>query len=144
MRLATSRYQNPTVATCGLRACGFTNGVPRFKLDYPLVMNLTPLAPPLWALKLERQPFTRHYCAHLDDLGIDRIRRLLEVTLEISNVRRTHTADGIVLLCYEDERGSDPTKWCHRRIFADWWTALTGEAVPELDDPTEPRQPVVD
>ena len=34
----------------------------------------------------------------------------------------------LALLCYED----DPAR-CHRSVFAEWWEARSGEAVPELE-----------
>lgn len=38
----------------------------------------------------------------------------------------------IVLCCYEDVR--IPDEWCHRLVFAEWWQARTGMAIPELQD----------
>ncbi|NBJ88141.1 YopX family protein [Acutalibacter sp. 1XD8-36] len=68
---------------------------------------------------------------------------LLERTRELQRFERL--GKDVVLLCYEDIR-KGPDDWCHRRTFADWWLKNTGEALPELFDPTpdpsKPRQAV--
>jgi hypothetical protein len=133
MRLATSRYANPAVAACGLLPVGFTNGDPMLKLDYRPAINLKPLAPPHWSLKLPPEAFERVYRKHLSTLTVERIRALVDATAAITD------ASGIVLLCYEDVR--QPERYCHRRIFAAWWQEATGDVIDELDDPTEPPGP---
>jgi hypothetical protein len=132
MKIATSRYGNPAVKDAELRKFGFTNGDPH-KLDYEMAMNLRLLAPPRYSLKLEQ--WETIYRAHLDRLGVERIRALLELSLEMSNQGRKHPRDGVVLLCFEDVR--DPAHPCHRTVFAAWWKEQTGEDVEELADPTD-------
>jgi hypothetical protein len=43
-----------------------------------------------------------------------------------------------VCLCFEDL--TKPGLWCHRQIFARWWTEETGEAVPELEPDVRQEQ----
>jgi hypothetical protein len=64
------------------------------------------------------------YRDRLDDLGVEGVCDLLTMCVERGNNER------LCLLCYEDL--TKPGLRCHRRLFANWWTEHTGEAVPEL------------
>jgi hypothetical protein len=64
------------------------------------------------------------YVLRLNDLGPERIEESLR---EISD---RHPGERLVLLCYEDVLKGEV---CHRRMFAGWWRATTGQRVPELD-----------
>jgi hypothetical protein len=68
--------------------------------------------------------FRALYVARLRDLGPERIEESLR---ELSD---RHPGERLVLLCYEDVLKGEV---CHRRMFAAWWRAVTGERVPELD-----------
>ncbi len=121
----TSRYQNgEEILRLGLVPIRITMGAPRFKLPYTLAGSIRGLAPSRDTM-YGGGDFTAKYVAQLDEMGVDEIRRQI---LAI-------TGDGAdpVLLCFEhiEIQGEGS---CHRRMFADWWHAQTGENVPEIDD----------
>ncbi|MEV0281791.1 DUF488 family protein [Streptomyces sp. NPDC050610] len=101
-----------------------TLGAPRFKLSYPLKRAVRELAPRREYFSKPLPEFTAAYRADLDKLGAERIAEELRKITEAEGSHR------LVLLCFEDL--SDPTQWCHRRIFASWWKDITGDAVREL------------
>lgn len=108
-----------------------SNGKPRWKLAYDLTYAIRE-AYPKWSLvksNLSEEEFTRRYHADLDKVGVDAISsRLRAIAVATGNER-------LVLLCFEEL--SKPNNWCHRRMFASWWEAQTGDAVRELG-PTGP------
>ena len=123
MRLFTSRYQNKALADrADLVKVGITQGDPRFRLGYDLAANLRALAPPRSIWGLDQETFRTRYTASLDEIGVDGVRSMLE---------RAGGGADVVLLCFEDL--NEPGKFCHRRVFAEWWEEKTGEAVPELE-----------
>jgi hypothetical protein len=126
MDLATSRYQAADlIEASGRAAVGITLGYPRFKLRYPLIVNLRQLAPTREMRQLaDPHHFDQMYQDRLDDLGVDEARRLLDDCAERAN------NDHLLVLCYEDL--TKPGLRCHRRLFSAWWEARTGDAVPEL------------
>lgn len=128
MRIYTSRYGNKELAKReDLAKVGITVGTPRFKLAYP-VSYVRMLAPAGLREIHDRAEFEPRYFAQLDALGVDAIRgRLAEVA----------GGRDVVLLCFEDL--AQPGKWCHRRVFADYWFEKTGEAIAELDTATKPQ-----
>jgi hypothetical protein len=70
--------------------------------------------------------FVAEYSARMDKLGVNTIAAALE------SVGLTGT---LVLLCFENLASLPPDGQkfvCHRRTWADWWTAQTGDPVPEL------------
>jgi hypothetical protein len=101
-----------------------TLGGVRFKLPYSLTHSVRELAPRRDYLSASEPEFTAAYRADLDQIGPARIAERLR---EIVNAEQDHR---LVLLCFEDL--SDPTQWCHRRIFAAWWKDVTGDDVREL------------
>jgi hypothetical protein len=127
MDLATSRYQAADLIDgSGRTAVGITLGNPRWKLSYPVVANLRQLAPTREMRQLtDPRLFDQMYRDRLDDLGVDEVRRLLTDCAERAN------NEHLVALCFEDL--AKPGLRCHRRLFANWWTANTGEEVPELE-----------
>ena len=127
MDLATSRYQAADlIETSGRAAVGITLGYPRFKLRFPVVVNLRQLAPTREMLHVgDACTFDKMYRSRLDDLSVDEVRRLLTDCAERAN------NDRLTLLCFEDL--TKPGQRCHRRLFATWWQESTGEVVPELE-----------
>jgi hypothetical protein len=99
-------------------------GAPRYGTKYPLVHALPTLYPDRAWLRLERPAYTKLYVARLDAAGVARI------AAECQAVADQAGEETLVLLCFEDL--GKPDLWCHRRIFAEWWTQNTGEPVPEL------------
>ena len=124
MKLFTSRYQNKQIASTGMVAVGITRGFPRFKLAYQLAKNERALAPTKEGFRLDGPAFESSYRAHLDELGVNKVRELLEKFAEPDKA--------MVLLCYEP-----PGEGCHRHIFAAWWEEQTGEKVRELPGPQQ-------
>jgi hypothetical protein len=131
--IATSRYfpKDARVTLSGLVPLGHTVGTPRF--GGPEAGNLGLLAPHgLLGKDVTEEEFERRYRARLDEIGADKIRRVL------SAIADAYGAAGVVLLCYEDVHAGES---CHRRMFADWWQEQTGETVDELD-PVQAAIPV--
>lgn len=125
MKLYTSRYQNPELQSGNYTVVGITRGAPKFPLKYKLSGNIIEFAPPGYLFNVyDRAVFTPKFFAHLDRLGVEQAKNLL----------RPYTSfkKDIVLCCYEDVR--IPNEWCHRLVFAEWWTARTGIEMPELRD----------
>jgi len=125
LRLYTSRYSNREIENTNLVPVGITLGNPRFKLAYKLHGIRKELAPPTWnIMQLPRDRFQAQYEAHLTMQGVPKLRALLQGIQD-----KYRTADGLVLLCYED---LDKGDFCHRRMFAEWWEREAGEPVEEL------------
>lgn len=87
---------------------------------------LAEAAPRGWYFNLGPAGFDRHYLRQLDRLG------------DCIEVKLGWLPGPVCLLCYE-RRVRGPAD-CHRRLFADWWTARTGAEVPELDGPRGRRR----
>ena len=67
--------------------------------------------------------FDRQYLAQLD--------RFADLIAQKLSWLKDQEDEPLVLLCFERKiRGPQD---CHRRLFADWWSELTGQEVPELD-----------
>lgn len=123
----TSRYQNPELATGHYTVVGVTRGKPKFPLKYPLAGNIMEIAPPGYLFnEYDRGRFTPRYFQHMDRQGVDKIVRILAGYERLGK--------DVVLCCFEDVR--KPNEWCHRLVFAEWWFKRTGEAIPELPDPS--------
>ena len=134
----TSRYSNPELKTGKYTAVRISLGTPKWPIGYNLDAEMKDLMPFGLLGKFERyEDFERAYFERLDQKGVQRIFSQLQ--------RFERLGKDVVLLCYEDIR-KGPDDWCHRRTFADWWLKNTGEALPELFDPTpdpsKPRQAV--
>ena len=133
----TSRYSNPELKTGKYTAVRISLGTPKWPIGYNLDAEMPDLMPFGLLNKFEQyEDFERAYFARMDQKGVQRILSQLQ--------RFERLGKDVVLLCYEDIR--KPDDWCHRRTFADWWLKNTGEAIPELFDPTpdpsKPRQAV--
>lgn len=123
----TSRYQNRELATGHYTVVGITRGRPKFPLKYTLEGNIIEIAPPGYLFnEYNRARFTPPYFRHLDNVGKDKIVRILD--------RYEALGKDVVLCCFEDVR--KPNEWCHRLVFAEWYKARTGIVIPELKDPS--------
>ncbi|MEU6928977.1 hypothetical protein AB0A05_07415 [Streptomyces sp. NPDC046374] len=132
LRIATCTYQefSPDMGT-PIRT---TAGGVRFPLGYQLGGHARLVTPP-WELVragLAADAYEFHYRRQLADTGVDLIRA------ELLAIAGAWDLDApAVLLCFD--RLDKPGQWCHRTMFATWWTAETGEDVPELG--AKPHRP---
>ena len=139
MMVYTSRYSNPELKSGKYTTVRISLGTPKWPLGFNLDAEMADLMPFGLLNKFERyEDFEAAYFARLKQKGVQRILSQLQ--------RFERLGKDVVLLCYEDIR-KGPDYWCHRRTFADWWLKNTGEAIPELFDPTpdpsKPRQEAV-
>ena len=126
----------PQLATCSYgeyrrdmgTAVRITLGVPRWiSLPDPRYSRyakwpyIAELAPRRDYFKAPEAVFDAKYLGQLERLAADIERKLTWIEPEHGR---------LVLLCFE--RNVQGPHDCHRRLFADWWTARTGEDVPEL------------
>jgi hypothetical protein len=105
-------------------ALAISLGKPKWPLAYEIAADVDELKP--WGLlarpPLEQDEFRRRYVERLDRIGVERLRATFD------RIAAEH-GEPLVLLCWENVHAG---KFCHRRVFADWWAAQTGEEVPEL------------
>ncbi|GAA0695337.1 hypothetical protein GCM10010193_57610 [Kitasatospora atroaurantiaca] len=122
LTLFTARFQmfRPVQGT----PVRITRGAPRFKLPYQLTHTVPELAPAAAYFNSPRPAFAAAYRADLTRLGAGQIAERLGGIAQQAGDHR------LVLLCFEDL--AKPELWCHRRIFADWWSETTGDPVREL------------
>jgi hypothetical protein len=126
LQLATSRFHAPErITASGLVPVGIVVSPPRWPLRFEPAGNLTPLAPVGLREIEDRDEFERGYVERLERFGVERTRTILRGFAD------AYEAPGCVLLCFENL--DKPGEWCHRRMFAAWWEAQTGQAVPELE-----------
>jgi len=123
MQIYTSRYANRSIEKYHLSVYGISLYHVRHKTAFKIEGYLKELAPTRDMFGLPYNIYRPKYLAILNKLGVDRIRELL---LSVTDGK------DVVLLCFEDLR--KPDKWCHRRIFAEWWQEQTGEKVKELQE----------
>lgn len=124
LKLFTSRYSaGKTIKASGAFPVQISLGIPKWKLPFDLTENDPLLTPTREMLTLPFGEYKARYFEKLTRTGLDRIVTNLRLL-----TRRTKTEGGLVLLCFEDITKS----WCHRRMFAEWWVAQTGEVVEEL------------
>jgi hypothetical protein len=124
MDLYTSHYSCKLIDTSKMAPVRTSIGAPRWPLSYVLHGECKLLMPRRPMLKMEIEEYRPAYIALLEGHGVEKIQADLE--------RLAQTAGGrpLVFLCFEDLAKKD--NWCHRRMFADWWEAATGQEVPEL------------
>lgn len=128
--LFTSRYAEKRIADTDLVPVGITVGHPRFRLSYPLAGKLKALAPERSWFDLPSEDFGRRYLLKLEHQGALAIATALT---EIFDAHATAHSSGLALLCFEDL--AVPDTFCHRRMFAGYWEAQTGQRVDELAFP---------
>lgn len=112
-----------------------SNGFPRYNLSYDLPWK-APLLYPNWSLVkagLPHDDFTRIYGEGLDAVGVDAIAEELNAILAKAG------DDRAVVMCFENLAKG---KTCHRRSFAKWWEAQTGDPVRELGPVGPPKETV--
>lgn len=130
LNLTTAAYfaDKKAILASGRVTVSITAYNPR-RLPYNLDAQVKDLAPARVLLSAYRdgqvddKEFDERYLAHLNMVGVDRIRDRLELIVESMG------HDELVLLCYEDVSKGEG---CHRRTFAEWWEKQTGQAIPEL------------
>lgn len=129
MQITTARYQNHSaIVASGLTPVRITLGAPRMRLPYAYGA-MRELAPTRDIFHLPDDQFDRRYVEILEGVGVDRIRdRFADLAGD---------SPGLVLLCFEDLRVDGPNG-CHRRVFARWWMARTGDLITELEETTGP------
>ena len=94
-------------ADAGLRLLSISGTKPGFAKNCVDVPPLFPDEKILWDHKkgkIDDMEYTSKYLAQLDDIGIDRIIKTIQIF-----------GDDVVLLCWES-----PEKFCHRHILADY------------------------
>lgn len=123
----TSRYSNKNIANKDLIPIGISLYPPKFRTAFKVVGYIKQLAPTRDMFGLPFNEYEPKYIAILEAHGVEKIKKLLQ-----SVTPQDADASKIVLLCFEDLSKQD--KWCHRRIFARWWQAKTGEVIPELEE----------
>lgn len=125
MHVFTSRYSNKSIAQSDLIPIGISLYPPRWKTPYKVQGYIKELAPTRDMFGLPYQEYKPKYLAVLESLGVEKIRQLIQ-----ASVPAQAKSNKVVLLCFEDL--SKPDKWCHRRIFAEWWKEKTGEVILEM------------
>lgn len=118
-----------------------TVGVPRWKLNYPLVHHLREATPTSAMVsgarsgRLDEEGYRGLYVARLDEIGA------AAIAAAAMKIARQASADRLVLLCFDDL--TKPGEWCHRTMFADWWLTRTGDQVREIGSvpDREPSRP---
>ncbi|MFC7791376.1 hypothetical protein [Streptomyces cinereoruber] len=127
LRLATCTYQEftPNMGT----PVRTTAGAPRFPLSYALAGHARLITPTRDLLKIKsRDAYEWGYRRLLNGNTLDNIQREL---FAIAGAFDLDTP--LVLLCFDRlDRLTPPDDWCHRSMFAAWWTERTGVEVPEL------------
>lgn len=108
-----------------------TVGHPRGWASTSLAGHLLAITPlPNW-LALKGKDFIDPYRERLDGYGVDVIRAAGQEIL--ANAEARGWKGPLVLMCFCDLAA--PGALCHRRVFAVWWTELTGEEIIDLQHP---------
>ena len=134
MAIWTSRYSNKELASGKYYPVGISIGKPRFRLGYELREQCYALAPKGYMLNMDIERFKQAYYGKLKGIGTERI---ISIVTGLDERARSEGKE-LVLLCFEDVRVEGD--WCHRNIFAEWWTENVGEIIEELPDPTPPKE----
>lgn len=74
--------------------------------------------------EISKEVYESRYIARLEKAGVPALRE------RFRQLSAAHGGKPLVFLCYEDLSKSG--KWCHRSMFARWWTEQTGVEVVEL------------
>lgn len=107
-------------------------GRPKFNLKYDLRESLWPFTPRGKYLRSDSRTFEAEMVKQMDRYGVPYMVDALHQIRERANGLTP------VILCFER---LNTGKWCHRSIVSDWWTARTGEVVPELGAEMPPYEP---
>lgn len=124
LKLWTSRYANRRISHSGMVPVCTSRGTPRFRIDYKIRHRVMELAPPreIWGKSIG--PFEVAYRKYLEKTGI------LHIIDRLEEIARLENNNNLILLCFEDVK----TSWCHRTMFAKWFTEQTGVEIVELPD----------
>lgn len=133
MAIWTSRYSNKELQNEKYYPVGISIGKPRFKLGYELKEQCYSLAPKKYMLDMDYKYFMEVYRKKLEDIGTNSI---IDIVKKLDAKARSENKE-LVLLCFEDVRVEG--EWCHRTIFAEWWSENVGETIEELPDPVSPK-----
>jgi hypothetical protein len=126
----TSRYSNPQLVSESCLKVKISLGSPRWQVPYGFAGEVNALKP--WGLLniQDKEVYRREYIKQLEKTGVDGILRQMKPFIS--------QGGDVVLLCFEDIRKGE-NDWCHRTMFADWWTKKTGEVIEEYPDPSIPK-----
>ena len=133
MAIWTSRYSNKELSVGRYHPVGISIGKPRFHLEYVLREQCYSLAPKGYMLNMDIDQFKQAYYEKLEEIGKEKI---INIVTKLDEKARNEGKE-LVLLCFEDVRVEGD--WCHRTIFAEWWSENVGEVIEELPDPTPPK-----
>ena len=100
-------------------------GFPRYKLHYTIPQGafVRDIAPSRAYWNEPFEEFQRQYWAQLDRRGLGAVSDQLHAIVEANH------GDTAVVLCFEN---LTKKPFCHRTMFAAWWTGHTGDEVLEL------------
>lgn len=119
--LFTSYWSNPELRKVHAAKLCISRGVPRWPLPFRYRRaNLLAPSRETFALQSD-EAFEREYLRELDEAGAEKIAAML------ARISREEGGGPLVLLCWER-----PGEVCHRRTFAQWFEARSGQEVPEL------------
>lgn len=99
-------------------------GTPRWRLPYSIKWAMRELMPDRSFLHSPKPQYEIAYRAKLDEAGPERLAELFRCVVDAESDSR------LILLCFDDL--TKPGGWCHRTMFAQWWTEETGDPVREL------------
>jgi len=129
----------------------FTVGAPRWRLPYTLAGVARLCTPTRAMLSLPKDAYALAYRRHLaaaegSGRGLDAIAaELVRLAVDAHLEDRPEGEQRLVLLCFErlnETAKGGGENWCHRSMFAAWWTEQTGQEVPELGAHFVPRTDV--
>lgn len=129
MSFATCSFPEYEATTGGIPV-RISNGYPRYRLTYPLpgTSKWPLLFPDRQQITWPLERFAPVYLQKLDSLGVQAIR---DSARDLLRQLGADENERLVLLCFE-QLAKKPDLYCHRTVFATWWTERTGEDVPEL------------
>lgn len=127
LTIFTSYYANRKLDRARHYLVRTSVGSPRFVKCDDLCLELAPER--AW-IGLAEAPYRERYLGKLESLGIERMTELM------TELQKRAAKDGKVpvLLCYEALHPPQVAagQFCHRRLFARWYEAKTGQLFPEL------------
>jgi hypothetical protein len=114
-----------------------TVGAPRWfpHKDMAHWKNASPLP---YMLNMPIDQYREHYLAMLDKHGADVLYDDAHFIQQQFEQQSKYPSDRVVILCFDNL--SKPGNWCHRTMWAQWWTRNTGFDVEELGK-TLPQAP---
>lgn len=135
--MKTSYYQSKKINPAKHLVVQTSNGAPRFgtQPEWESEHLMPPVALVARAKAgLDEFAFYREYAAHLDTIGVEKIREEL-IQLKVAATEPTANAcveipgpREVVLCCFCGPK----QPYCHRRMFASWWEKHTGQKIEEL------------